>query len=333
MTTRSPKRLPRVLARYTGGGRLKKAFEQVNAMSGVRTYDRTALTRWLSGESTPSDEVFIMRLAEVLGDEDIVSARADDASATDREVRDLVTRFRTLSAVRKREVMSMLAADLFRDDSATRTSFSMRIELHAGLTPDCHQLDLSLGWIGWLPAGATVEVASDEDFLGRAYGREHCIFRELVPVDSDAFATAMTALHGRQPVLRFKPMGGDSFLQAKIRNDNDPDRNTYQFDNEEIPSAEIRLTACFPYPADLSMYPVMLGAYAVAGRAVITMVTDPRCGRPHALRFLGHNAAWSHPGDYNRSELSVEIGDSDSLVEQNSGVVFFWRSTSVDSGT
>jgi hypothetical protein len=333
MATRSQKRLPGVLARHTGGGELKRAFERVNEAGEVRKYERTALTRWLSGESTPSNEPFMKRLAEELRDPEIMVALAEDSSATDRDIRDLMTRFHALNAEQKRALVATLAGELSRDHSATRTSFKMRIELHAGLTADCHRLDVSLAWVGRLPAGATVEVAPDEEDLGLAYSREQCIFRELVPLEAKPFTDAMTVLHDRQPVLRFKPAGASSVIQARIQNGAEPVGVTYQFDNEEIRSAEIRLTASLPYPADLSMYPVVLGAYPVAGRAEITMVTDPGCsGRPHALRFLGNNAAWSHPGGYDLSELSVEIGDHDSLVEQNSGVVFFWRSTSVDSG-
>jgi hypothetical protein len=161
MEMQPPKRLSDVLRRHAEGGHLREAFDRVNAMRDTRTYDRTTLPRWLSGESTPSDEKFIGRL----------------------------------------------------------------------------------------------------------------------------------------------------------------------------PAAEIRLFACLPYPADLSMYPVMLGAYAVAGRAEITMVTDPECaGRPHALCFLGQTRSWERPDGFDGRELSVEIGENDSLIEQNSGVVFFWHSAPIGSG-
>ena len=75
------------------------------------------------------------------------------------------------------------------------------------------------------------------------------------------------------------------------------------------------------------MYPVKLGSYAVAGRAEITMVTDPKCAaQPHALCFLGQTPSWEHPGGFDGHELTVEIGENESLIEQNSGVVFFWHS-------
>jgi hypothetical protein len=140
----------------------------------------------------------------------------------------------------------------------------------------------------------------------------------------------MAALQGRKPGLRYKPGNSHTFEQAKIQGDEDG--QIFQFDNEEVPVAEIRLTASLPYPADLAMYPVMLGAYAVAGRAEITMVTDPKyAGQPHALRFLGQTPSWEHPGGFDGSELSVEIGENDSLIEQNSGVVFFWHSAPIGS--
>jgi hypothetical protein len=333
MASRPPRRLPAVLARHLEGGRLREAFERVNKMQGVRRYDRTALTRWLSGESTPSDAAFMEKLAAALGDPEIVSARAEDIGLNDRELRDLVTRFRTLSAERKRQVLPELISELVRDDFAVRNEFTMRIELHADLTPDCHRLDLSLGWVGRLPGAATVEVVSDEDLLAGAYARDSCIFRELVPIDPGTFAQATAALQAPGPILRYKPVNSPSFVEAKISSEHTPAVGIYQFDNDDIPTADIRLRACLPYPADLPMYPVMLGAYAVAGRSVITMVTDSRrCGRPHALRFLGHAAAWTQPGDFDRSELSVEIGESGSLVEPNAGVIFFWRPARVGPG-
>lgn len=333
MTTRPQKRLPGVLQRHTEAGALKRAFDRVNKMPNVHTYERTALSRWLSGESTPAHEDFIERLAEVLGDPEIVEARDADAAATDRGVRDLMTRYHSLSIERRRALVATLAAELSRDSAATRASFKMRIVLHAGLTDDCHRLDVSLGWVGRLPAQATVEVASDEEHLKLAYDREQCIFRELVPMDAEPFAAATAALHDRQPELLFRPAGGNKSIKANVRKSDEPVGVTYQFDNEEVNSAEIRLNACLPYPADLSMYPVMLGAYTLEGRAEITMVTDSRCsGPPSALHFLGNSTAWSHPGGWDGSELSVQIGDIDSVVEQNCGVVFYWHSTSVDSG-
>ena len=326
MEMQPPKRLPDVLRRHAEGGRLKEAFDRVNAMRDTRTYDRTTLPRWLSGESTPSDEKFIGRLADELGDPEIVSAWVDDRCGTNREVRDLLTRFRGLSSNHKRDVQALIN-ESFRDNPATRTAFTMRIELHAGaLTPDFHRLDLRLGWVGRLPAKASVEIAPDEEGLVQAYTRGECIFRELVPVGADALATAMGALQGRLPTLRYKPADSHTFEQATIQEGHEGGR-IYQFDNEEVPAAEIRLFACLPYPADLSMYPVKLGAYAVAGRAEITMVTDPKCaGRPHALCFLGQTRSWEHPDGFDGRELSVEIGKNDSLIEPDSGVVFFWHS-------
>lgn len=324
MAMQPPKRLPVILARHAEGGRLREAFDRVNAMRDTRTYDRTTLPRWQSGESTPSDDDFIRALADELGDQEIVSASLDDRCGTNREVLDLLTRFRRLSAAHKRDVRALIN-ESFRDHTATRTSFTMRIDLHGGLTEHCHRLDLGLGWVGRLPAQASVVIASDEENLVEAYTRGECIFRELVPVGSGTLASAMAALQGRKPTLRYKAASTNAFEQAKIQGDEGG--QIYQFDNEEVPVAEIRLTACLPYPADLTMYPVMLGAYAVAGRAEITMVTDPKyAGQPHALRFLGQTPSWEHPGGFDGSELSVEIGENDSLIEQNSGVVFFWHS-------
>ena len=330
MEMQPSKRLPVVLARHAEGGRLKEAFDRVNAMRETRTYDRTTLPRWLSGDSTPSDETFIKALAEELDDPEIHSAWADDKCGSNREVRDLLTRFRGLSGDHKRVVRALIN-ESFRDNSATRTSFRMWIQLHGDLTEDCHRLDLRLGWVGRLPASASVVIASDEENLVEAYTRDECIFRELVPVGSDTLASAMTALKGRRPALRYKAANRHTFEQARIQNDHGSGQ-IYHFDNEEVPVAEIRLTASLPYPADLTMYPVMLGAYAVAGRAEITMVTDPKCsGQPYALRFLGHTRSWEHPGGFDGSELLVEIGEDDSLIEQNSGVVFFWRATPLGS--
>ena len=63
----------------------------------------------------------------------------------------MLTRFRGLTDNHKSDV-SALINESFRDDSATRTSFRMRIELRGGLTEDCHRLDVNLAWVGRLPA-------------------------------------------------------------------------------------------------------------------------------------------------------------------------------------
>lgn len=319
------KRLAAVLARHIESGRLRAAFERVNRMPDVRRYDRTALARWVAGDSVPSDETFIAKLSEELDDPEILKARREDMRASDREVRDMITRFRGLSADRKREVLPRLVQELFRDDYSVRSNFSMRIELEADLTSECHRLDVTVEWTGHLPAQASVEVVADEETLDLAYRRPGCIFRELVPIDANSFAKATEALPEPCPELSYRTADAG---QTRLKAETGTGPGIYQFNNRDAPRAQIRLTASLPYPADLPMYPVMMGAYPVSGRAMITMVTDSqRCGRPHALRFLGQATAWDHPRNFHRSELSVEIGDDDSLLEPNAGVIFFWLPT------
>ena len=150
----------------------------------------------------------------------------------------------------------------------------------------------------------------------QAWARDQCIFRELVPVGSDALATAMAALRDTPPALLYKPANSDTVREPSIQESHEGGQ-ICQFDNEEVSAAEIRLTASLPYPADLSMYPAMLGAYAVTGRAKIIMVTDPKCaGRPHALRFLGQTPSWEYRSGFAGSRLTVEIGGNGSLIEK-----------------
>lgn len=324
------RRLPDVLRRHTSA-RLRQAFDRVCAMPGIQAHDRTTFDRWQQGKSTPSDGEFIRRLADELGDPEIVEAWNDDRLGTKREVPDLLTRFRSLPDNLKSEVMSALIAESFRVNSATRTSFTMQVELHGGLTEDCHRLDVNLAWEGRLPANASVVIAPDEKDLVQAWARDQCIFRELVPVGSDALATAMAALRDTPPALLYKPANSDTVREPSIQESHEGGQ-ICQFDNEEVPAAEIRLTASLPYPADLSMYPAMLGAYAVTGRAKIIMVTDPKCaGRPHALRFLGQTPSWEYRSGVAGSRLTVEIGGNGSLIERNSGVVFFWHAAPISS--
>jgi hypothetical protein len=237
-----------------------------------------------------------------------------------------VTRFRNLAAHRRPAVLRQLISDVFRTDAASRRDFNMRVEVNSGLTRDCHRLDVSVKWIGRLPADASVELAADEELLKDAYDRDSCVFRELVPLGPSQFETAMGELRSSAPTLRYKSSGEAEFTTAPLK-DADPDRSGFSaFDTPEVRLAELRLNVCLPYPADLPMYPVMLGAYAVAGRATITIATDGRtCGTPHALQFLGQTPTWLHHSEFHRSELSVEIGDDASVVEPNSGVVFYWR--------
>jgi hypothetical protein len=325
------KRLPDVLRRYSSA-RLKEAIDSVSAMPGTQHHDRTTFERWLQGKSTPSDGEFIGRLADELGDPEIVEAWNDDKGGTNREVTDLLTRFRSLPDSLKGEVMSVLAAESFRVDSATRASFTMRIELHGGLTEDCHRLDVNLEWEGYLPPNASVVIAPDEKNLVEAYRRDQCIFRELVPVGSDALTAAMAVLQDTPPALLYKLANSNTVEEPSIQESHEGGQ-IYQFDNEEVSTAEIRLTASLPYPADLPMYPVMLGSYAVAGRAKIIMVTDPTCaGQPHALRFLGQTPSWEYRSGFAESQLTVEIGGNGSHIEQNSGVVFFWHAAPIGSG-
>jgi hypothetical protein len=323
----TPKRLPAALERHRAGGRLRDAFDKVNMLGdGTRTYERTALTRWLSGESTPQDRDFIAKLAQELGDPEIVVAHNTDLAAGEREINDLMTRFRNLGADRKALVLRQLIAGLFRSDSSSRLAFNMRVEVNPELTAGCHRLDVAMSWVGRLPPRASVEVAADEEVLKHAYEKEGSVFRELVPLGREEFGEAMEQLRASPPTLRYKASDSATFATAERDDVEASPEGFYSFANPEVRCAEVRLDVCLPYPADLPMYPVILGAYAVAGRAMITIATDGRvCGRPHVLQFLGHTPTWVHRSDFHRSELSVEIGDDASIVEPNSGVVFYWR--------
>jgi len=74
------KQLPGVLVPHAVGGRTGVAFDCVNTVRDTPTCYHTALPRWQPDESTSSDEKVVIRLADDLGDPEVMSAWADDRS-------------------------------------------------------------------------------------------------------------------------------------------------------------------------------------------------------------------------------------------------------------
>jgi hypothetical protein len=126
-------------------------------------------------------------------DPEILSAPDEDPGITDRDLRDVVTRFRTLSAERKRAVLPRLDRP-----------------------------------------------------------QEPC------------------------PILRYRSVSTQSFVEAKIQTRDESTPGVCRFDDEEVQSAEIRLSACLPYPARYTANLLPTEA-TVSGR-------PQRHGRPQPLR-------------------------------------------------
>lgn len=326
MNDKRRRKLPEVLRRHVQGGALNAAFVEAQRRTGI-SFDRSTLARWKAGTTTPGNGHFVRVLGEVLEDPEVLAAWEADARTPDPEVQGVLTRFQRLEPRVRRAAVEAALRDLFATDKRSRSDLTMTIRLQLHAADACDRLDVTITWTGYLPAQAVVQIASTDVELADAYDQDRCIFRELIPLESAPFELAMEAFQvvgESTPVLRYRPEGNRRFRRLEAEPQDEPGR--YQFANEEVARADIRLTVCFPYPSDLCVYPVKFGGYALHGVSTSSLVLEgSRSSRLHAIPFEGTGPVNVHPHDFGQNEVAIEIGEEGSLLPPGAGVVFFWR--------
>lgn len=312
------------LRKHERDGRLKPAVAAVAATKEAYELSfpsRTTISRWLEG-TRPSRREWVELLARELSDPDLLVAYDEDDSTEASDEKHLITRFHGLTEDRRRAVLDHLVADVHRSSASLRENLSMRIELHTQEVAGCYRLEVALEWTGRLPKTAVVRVAPDGDDLKEAFAEEECVFRELIAMPTEDFVAAYAAIPDALPVLRWSSPNRPN-LDWLVAEPAGEHPGEFRFNNPAIDAALIELRVCFPYPADLPMYSVKFGGYAVTGRTKLEMlITGPLSCSPNVISYLGGATAFDQPSPFRRRDKVVE---AEGVLSPNAGAVFFWR--------
>ncbi|MCP3990539.1 MAG: hypothetical protein GY724_15785 [Actinomycetia bacterium] len=306
---------------------LNNAFDFCNHQNDLESYDRTALGRWLEG-SIPSRRDFVRRMADHLDEPTIFQAwveEQEDSSSTD--VKAVVTRYRGLTPHDKREAFQQIRDDLIMSPTRIRSDFSMRVELHDSDDPEVYRLALAINWVGHLPPKAKTAIVTDYDDLAAAFDQEDCVFRDVVELDEQLFKRALFHEDASRHNLSYTPVDGDSRSVTVVAEA--ADQGVYEFPNDEVERARIRLRVAYPFPRGIGVYPIVFKGYQVAGPAVITLAIHSRQAQtPRGYAFLGSGRSWeaSKPDD---RELEIVAGTHGAILGADTGIMLHWSESTI----
>lgn len=312
--------------------RLNAAFEHCNRLGDVDAYDRTALHRWLAG-SVPGREEFVVRLAEQLGDDQLVEAwKASRTASTATDVKAVVTRFAGLSPDDKLVAFRRIREELVATPSLRlRRNFRMRVELHDDLSEGPYQIRVAMDWDGHLPADASTVIVTDYERLGHAFSQENCLFRDVVELDESFLRRAEVMGSDAVQSLSYAPIGGDG-RTSTVSATQSPD-GVYQFENPEHGEARVRLRVAYPFPRGTAFYPIVFQGYQIVGPARITIVLYAEgADNPRGYAFLGPGRSWQSSQLMPR-ELELEVGTEGAVLGDETGIVLYWSETNGGSAS
>jgi hypothetical protein len=297
---------------------LRDAFDHCNRRSDLIPYDRTTLGRWLAG-SVPTRGEFVASLADRLGDLAVYEAWLEARDAPGTAVKTLVTRFRGLSSEEKQQAFHRIRDDLARDVAGpVRSRYTMRVELHDG-SGGLFQLRMASNWTGYLPANATIIIATSDEQLHAAYDQRECLFRDVVEIDWSAVEMGLSEWDDQ--VLSFSSTDGDSG-SSRCQGQHLGD-GVFRFDNPEIQQARIMLRVSYPYPTGVQIYPIVFRNYQISGPAEITLaLRTPRAHNPRGYAFLGTGRRWQ--SSTWADEVVIEAGSSRTLLGADTGIMLHW---------
>lgn len=314
-------RFAAALLRHVEGNRLRAAFDRCNRRPHLESYDRTSLTRWLRG-AVPGREAFVAALAEELGDPEIHAVWASlQADRSQEDVRGLVSRFRSLPPEHKANAFRQLSQAM-TSSALVRSNFTMRIDLHDSADPELYRLRVEVGWTGHLPQAATIVFVTEEEGLADAYASESCIFRDVIQLDKRRLDDVLADSTLYQQGLSFTPLGAQARTPAPLVGQAMGD-GRYQFSNDEIGRARIRVRATYPFPRAAPIYPIVFNRYQIAGTFTISLVMHSATASGlGCYSYLGREPRWEVSKFV--EELTVESGNDETLLDPGTGVVFYW---------
>lgn len=306
--------------------RLRQAFDACRK-AGAGNYDRTTLNRWLDG-SIPTQGEFIRRMGEELEDpalfaawERIKHSRPRTAASPEAVIR----QFAALSYDDRQEAYPEIRKLFLERFTEQRSRASHRIELRDGPNPesDFHELRLVWEWDGRLPANARAIYAIDNLGLGDAYDDPKCVFREVLPIETETFATLLETWP--EQILNYNPLGTAN--QQMYRHVGVPNGcGVFQFDNEEVDHARVRWSLTYPYPKGHTVYFIRFGNYRYGGGAEISLaLTTAKAHSPRVFTYLPAGRQREYAGEFGRSnELQVTLGAGGTILSDGDGAVLFW---------
>lgn len=307
------------------GRSLKDAFDRANERAERRLH-RTTLTRWLDG-SVPNNEDFVRLLAQELDDEDILDAwqtsRGTRSSAAHRAV---VSRFDGLSP----EDQEQAYYEIRRSYLASRfprllDHLRYRVEVNDPPDPSAEHLMIRFTeeYDSSLPARAQVVFVPSHRKLSEAYENPLCIFRDRVALEPNELDRLLEA--GPAPVLAYNQI--DRAGQRMITHEGQwQGEGVFEFDNDEVDSARIRLSIDYPWPRSVQVFPIKFGEFRVAGGAEFTLVLNARsASSPGAFAYppAGRQREWA-VDRVRPTELVASLGAGGTILADGDGLVLSW---------
>lgn len=290
--------------------------------------DRSTRTRWLHGDSLPRCAACVRALAAVLEDEGVLSAWAQDCEEANdqRKFNDAATRVSGLPPEMKRKLQEQLEHDIESATSEATPRELLRIDVEiASFTRAMHRGEVSLRWRGSVPANAKVSVVSDRDSLNAAFADQSCIYRDLLHLGEEQLAAGYEQLAEHEPGRPAVELGlkrdGRPWSELTASQLDAP--GCFEFDNEAVDEAAVRLRVTFPYPTEYTCYPVQFGSYQVSGVADVSMrLTSGVAQRqPKLLVFPPDRETRVEP---RTDALSIELGEAGAVLPTGTTVFFYW---------
>jgi hypothetical protein len=294
------------------------------------TGDRATRRRWVNGEMRPRCEACVQTLATLLKDDLLLDAWIADGAEHDeqRSFSDAATRVSGLPTRLKRKLQEQLRVEVQQTEFSTRES--LRIGVRIGpLTPTLHRGEVAVRWQGGLPARAKVRVASDREALIAAFADASCIYRDLLHLSEDELAAGyerLTAHASGRPIIELsvKRKGEGSWTKLTAPASGSP--GSFEFANDFIDEAEMRLKVIFPCPAQYTCYPVQFGSYRVRGVATVSLRLAEAVSRemPKLLVLPPDCVTIVEDDD---GAASIELGENGTLLPAATTAFFYWAPT------
>jgi hypothetical protein len=335
------------LRSHDAKGRLVEAWDEftrvVNDELSVESPDTEALShghlefsghrstrrRWVDDKTHPYCRACVHALARVLDDSPLLDAwDADGAEhAQQRAFTDVSTRVSGLAAHLKRRLQEQLRVEIQQSEFSTRRSMHIGVRI-SPLTEALHRGEVTVRWRGDVPADAKVRIAGDREALMAAFADESCVYRDLLHLGHDELAAGYELLAARAPgrpptELKFKQRGASSWTELTAHSSSP---GCFEFANESIEEADVRLSVVFPCPAQYTCHPIQFGSYRVHGVARVSFRLAEGVS-PHVPKLLVLPPDCATFVDRADNELSLELGDEDSLLPPATTALFYWSAT------
>jgi hypothetical protein len=306
---------------------LKAAFERVNR-SGGHSLHRTTLLRWQEGSVPKSEDVVRLLAAELRDDELLDAWRASRGSRRSSPDGVVVGQFERLSP-EERLLAYPEIRRLYLEARFPRLlrGVSYRIEVNDPTdgSDDHLMIRMQMEYDSDLPARARVALVATHRELSDAYESQQCIFRDRVPLAVERLEELLQV--GPAPNLTYNRL--DESPQRLVSSAGSwVEPGLYEFDNDVVDAARVRIDAEYPYPRSLQQYPIRFGEFRVTGGAEFSLVLNAAStSAPQAFAFppAGRQREWAVTEVRPNRELVASMGAGGSILADGDGLVLSWH--------